>query len=207
MYIYLFTILICYLIGSIPTAYIMGKYLKGIDIRNHGSGNVGATNALRVLGKKAGSITLLIDILKGAICVSLIPMLFAEKSNELIRIIACISVIAGHIWTVFLKFKGGKGIATSCGAFLGLTPIPVLITVAIFGVTLACFRYVSLGSITAAFCLPFLIFFMEHSITYTIFSSIIAALLIFKHRANIKRLLNETENKIGKSTAKKPVVY
>ncbi|MFC2140630.1 glycerol-3-phosphate 1-O-acyltransferase PlsY [Candidatus Auribacterota bacterium] len=195
---YFITLAISYLIGSIPTAFIMGKLLKGIDLREHGSGNLGATNALRVLGKKAGSATLAIDMLKGMLSVALLPLIFFSFSANLkiVRLLCCITVIFGHIWTLFLKFKGGKGIATSCGAFLSLTPLATLSVVALWLILFFSTHYVSLGSVVAAFFLPIFIFFIYGSIPYTLFAVIIAFTVILKHKANISRLLKGTENKI-----------
>jgi len=199
----LITIIISYLLGAIPTAFIMGKILKGIDIREHGSGNVGATNAFRVLGKKAGTVTFLIDVLKGALAVAVIPLLLFKDYNyrEIINIVCCISVVGGHIWTVFLNFKGGKGVATSCGAFLSLTPLATGITVVVWIIVFYIFRYVSLGSIISALALPVLIIFVYDSTAYKIFACVLGAIVVLKHKSNIIRLMNGTEDKIGKKTA------
>ena len=144
--------LVAYLLGSIPTSFLMGKLVKGIDIRKHGSGNVGATNALRVLGTKIGVITLVIDIGKGFLAIIAGRMLI-ENATHLLLIGCGLCAILGHIFTVFLKFKGGKGVATSAGVFIALTPLPVAIAFGVFLVTVAFSRYVSLGSILAAIAL------------------------------------------------------
>ena len=191
-------IIISYLIGSIPTAVIAGKLLKSIDIRDHGSGNAGATNVFRILGWKAGLVVLLIDMFKGFAPVFwLAPYLYGgPEMNMMIiyQILAAISAIAGHIWTIFAGFKGGKGVGTSAGVFMGLAPVPLLIALGIFIVIVAVSRYVSLGSISAA--LIFLIalltqrFVFEYPIPDILLylASITVFLIWWAHRDNIKRL-------------------
>ncbi|MFH0828410.1 MAG: glycerol-3-phosphate acyltransferase, partial [Candidatus Omnitrophota bacterium] len=147
------SIFISYLVGSIPTAFIFGRIIKGIDIRKFGSGNVGATNALRVLGKKAGIAVLLLDVLKGVICILLIQIAVARVnvSADIYRILAGISCICGHNWTIFLNFKGGKGIATTLGVLIGLaveTPglgVMLICLVLIWVLSFLIFRIVSLS--------------------------------------------------------------
>ncbi len=190
-----------YLLGSIPTSYLMGKMLKGIDIRKFGSGNVGATNALRVLGTKVGVITLIIDILKGFFAVLLGKLLIPEFS-DLMLIIIGIAAILGHIFTIFLKFKGGKGVATSAGVFIALTPIPLVIALFIFIVTVWISRYVSLGSILASLTLfsVELVINLKNSfseIEKLIMIFVIALFIIIRHKSNLKRLLSGTENRIS----------
>ena len=154
--------IVSYLIGSIPTAYIFGRLLKKIDIRKHGSGNVGATNAFRILGKGPGTAVLLIDVFKGAIVTSLVANLFG-LNDPLMRVLLGIVVVCGHNWTIFLNFKGGKGIATSLGVLVGLTiaiasirPV-VLYTFLSWILTFLISGYVSLASIVASVVLPFLL--------------------------------------------------
>ncbi|MEA1973478.1 MAG: glycerol-3-phosphate 1-O-acyltransferase PlsY [Candidatus Cloacimonadota bacterium] len=199
-------LLASYLIGSIPTSFIFGKLVKGIDIRDFGSGNVGATNALRVLGTKIGIITLIIDIAKGFITVFLGKIVlekFGISNNiELLTISIAFAAIIGHIFTIYLKFKGGKGVATSAGVFIALTPIPILFALIIFLVTVVITRYVSLGSILGAISL----FIVELIINiqmgfsqkyYLAFVSLVALFIVIKHKANIGRLLAGNENKIS----------
>ncbi len=146
---------ICYVMGSIPTAFIIGKIVKHIDIRKFGSGNVGATNAIRVLGKKWGIITLLCDILKGFIPVFLIGFVYKENSYVLlIQAMSGLVLVFGHIFTIFLKFKGGKGVASAAGFLLALTPIEIGFTILIFIITLFSSKMVSLGSIISAVVYP-----------------------------------------------------
>ena len=194
-------IIFSYLLGSIPTAYIFGKLIKQVDIRDFGSGNVGATNALRVLGTRMGLTTMLIDIAKGVTAVVLCKILI-QDSTDLMIIICGLSAIIGHIFTIFLKFKGGKGVATSAGVFAAICPIPFFIAFSVFLFLVWMSKYVSLGSISAAFTL----FVVELIININNkfaekeilgFVSIIALFIIIKHKANIKRLLAGNENKIN----------
>lgn len=193
--------LIAYLIGSIPTGYIFGWLLKGVDIRKEGSGNVGATNVFRVVGKIPGIIVLLVDILKGLVIITLFANLFKAQvglSQNLFKIILGLAVIAGHNWTIFLKFKGGKGVATSAGVLIGLEPIVVALCFLIWVIVFVITHYVSLSSVIAALFLPiFTLLFYRSSTELLIFSLIICVIGIYKHRSNIKRLLNGTESKIS----------
>ncbi len=199
-----------YLFGSIPTAIIAGKMLKKIDIREHGSGNAGATNVFRVLGAKAGIIVLLIDMLKGFIPVFWIAGAIHTQPDTLIyyQILAAISAIAGHVWTIFAGFKGGKGVGTSAGVFLGLAPLPLSIALLFFVIIVAITRYVSLGSISAA--LIFLIVLvLQKYLTQVIIPDILLYLAVivviiiwYAHRSNIGRLLKGNENKISFSKNK-----
>ncbi|MCP9761924.1 glycerol-3-phosphate 1-O-acyltransferase PlsY [Lacihabitans soyangensis] len=184
-----------YLVGSIPTAYWYAKYFHGIDIRQHGSGNVGATNSLRVLGKKAGIIVLIFDLLKGLLPVLLARYLdFSEEQTFTVGIVA----ILGHIWSVFANFKGGKGIATSLGVILAVSPAGAGLSVAVFVAVVYFTRYVSLASMLAGLTFVFYYLFFNFDQTYM---SLIAfglfLLLVFTHRENIKRLAKGTESKIS----------
>ncbi|MDO9577798.1 MAG: glycerol-3-phosphate 1-O-acyltransferase PlsY [Candidatus Cloacimonadales bacterium] len=190
-----------YLLGSIPTSFIMGKLVRKIDIRQHGSGNVGATNALRVLGTKIGIITLIIDIGKGILAVVIGKILVSDPSNLLLIGFGLFAIL-GHIFTIFLKFKGGKGVATSAGVFIALIPIPVAITLVVFVITVWLSKYVSLGSIIAAFTLflvELYINFKNHfsDLEILIFVFVIALFIIIRHKSNIKRILAGNENRIS----------
>ena len=194
-------LLAAYVLGSIPTSYIMGKLIKGIDIRDFGSGNVGATNALRILGTKVGVFTLIIDMGKGFLAVSIARLIIPEPT-DLIIILTGLFAIIGHIYTIFLKFKGGKGVATSAGVFIALVPIPIAIALFVFIIAVWITKFVSLGSILAALTLfiaelviNILNSFAELEIL--IFTFIIAFFIIFRHKANIQRLINGNENKIS----------
>lgn len=190
-----------YLIGSIPTAYIFGRLIKKIDIRQHGSGNVGATNAFRILGKGPGSVVLLIDILKGAVVTSLVADIFG-LTDPLMRVLLGIVVVCGHNWTVFLNFKGGKGIATSLGVLIGLTiaiasirPV-VLYTFMSWFVTFVVSGYVSLASIVAAVVLPILALIFPQPFAVIMLSVILCVFVVLRHRPNITRLVQRKESKV-----------
>jgi len=213
-------VILSYLIGSIPNSIIISKMVRGIDIREHGSGNAGGTNVMRVLGWKYGVLVIFLDALKGAIAVVLIarlfygPLPFENVSPfddfTLVQIIAGISAVIGHVWTVFARFKGGKGIATALGMLLMLITIDMLIAVGIFTVVVLISRYVSLGSIIAAISVPSTLFIRENLFHVDIpgYSTLlpfvigVTALVIYTHRKNLVRILNGNENKI--SFRKKP---
>jgi len=202
-------LLLCYLIGSIPNSIIAGRLLGGIDIREHGSGNAGATNVYRVMGWKVAIGVLLLDMAKGFIATYYIARIGAGTvpvDYSLLQILAGLTAVFGHIWTIFAKFKGGKGVATAGGMLLGLAPVTVLICLAVFVIVVWISRYVSLGSISAAAALSAITlirkFGLHHDVPapllyFTIFATV---LILYTHRTNIKRLLNGTENKFRKST-------
>jgi glycerol-3-phosphate acyltransferase PlsY len=196
---YIVTALVAYLLGSIPTGFLVAK-ARGVDIRTVGSGNIGATNAFRVLGKGFGIFVLLMDALKGLLAVfaaSAIVKFLPGVPVEYLRITAGIAAILGHNFTCWLHFKGGKGIATSAGVLIALVPYALLIILAIFIILFLTTRYVSVGSIAASFALPFATWFTtRHDVGLTVVMTAIAALAILKHRKNIQRLLNGTENRI-----------
>ena len=202
----LLLILCSYLIGSIPTSIIVGKLFFGIDIRDHGSQNPGATNAFRVLGKKTGIIIGLFDIFKGFFPVYFLAGFLPSNAGftlELRMIIAGLAVVSGHIWTVFAGFKGGKGIGTAFGVFIALAPVPSLLTVIVWCVMVFGTGYVSLGSISAAVALPLCIIIMglvkrNLSVPLTVIAVIVGILVIVRHRTNISRLLIGEENRFGK---------
>ena len=194
-------IVIAYILGSIPNALWIGKVFRGIDIREHGSKNTGSTNAARVLGAKLGILTLILDISKGAIPVTLSFFMKADLLenmtgiSSLDPIMVGIFAIIGHSFSLFMKFKGGKAVATTVGVFTVLVPKALLLAAVVFFVIFAVTRYVSVSSITAAISLPIFIFFLYWDVPYTIFGGIIAILIIVKHKSNIQRLLNGTESK------------
>ncbi len=195
------TFIAAYIIGSIPTSFLMGKIIKGIDIRKYGSGNVGATNALRVLGTKIGIITLVIDIAKGFFAVQLGKILISDPSN-LALILIGLFAISGHIFTIFLKFKGGKGVATAAGVFIALTPVALGIALLVFVITVWISKYVSLGSMLAAVTLLVIELiinirnsFEEKELLIYIF--FITVFIIVRHKANIKRIIDGNENRIS----------
>jgi len=200
-------ILTSYLIGAIPFSYILGKCLKGIDIREHGSGNVGATNLMRSAGKVPGVIALFLDALKGFVAVTFVAGFFYKPgilpNVELFRITLGFAAVTGHIWTVFLKFKGGKGVATVIGVFIGLAPLAIVVGVFIWGLSAAMFRYVSLSSIVMAVSLPVIMFILHTPKEYILFACLLCVFIIYKHRTNISRLINGTEYKIGQKAVKR----
>ena len=203
-------LVISYIIGSIPTAIIAGKWLKKIDIRKHGSGNAGATNVFRTLGWKAGITVLLIDMFKGFIPVYWIAGLFHQNPDTLIylQLLAGICAILGHIWTIFAGFKGGKGVGTSAGVFLGLAPLALGIALLVFVIIVWLTRYVSLGSILAALTLLIILLLQKFVLNMFVpdillyVCTVIVILIWIAHKENIKRLLKGDENKLKFGTDK-----
>ena len=201
---YIVTALVAYLLGSVPTGFLVGK-ARGLDIRTVGSGNIGATNVLRALGKPAGVAVLLTDALKGWLAVEVVgmvvgPGLFPEAgpvTREWFRICAGLCAILGHNYTCWLNFKGGKGIATSAGMLVALVPIPLLIILGVWIIVFALTRYVSLASMSASFTLPFATLVIGGSLRLVLVTAGMAMLALYKHKANMKRLLNGTESRIG----------
>ena len=192
-----------YLLGAIPFALLAGKLLQGIDLREHGSGNLGATNALRILGKPAGITVLLLDAAKGGVPVALAPHLFPSAPAWLPVALAGAAIL-GHVFPVYLRFKGGKGVATSAGAFLALYPAAFGCAVGVFFLTLALSRIVSLSSLLAALALPAAAIALDGwtaasgaQAPRTGLLVAIAALVWWRHRANLARLWARTEPRLG----------
>ncbi|KUG27066.1 acyl-phosphate:glycerol-3-phosphate o-acyltransferase plsy [hydrocarbon metagenome] len=208
-------VILSYLVGAIPTSIIITRWVKGIDIRQHGSGNAGGTNVFRVLGWKYGVLTIILDALKGAVAVIIIARLYLGSfpfpnatpfdDFTLVQIIAGLVAVVGHIWTVFAGFKGGKGIATSLGFLIAIITVDMFIALGVFFLVVTISRYVSLGSILAAVSVPLIlivrenVFNVEISGYHTIlpFAILIALLVIYTHRANVGRLLNGSESRIN----------
>ena len=205
MLVYIIVAVIAYLLGSISFSVIISKKMSGFDVREKGSGNAGTTNVLRSVGKKAAVITLILDVLKGVLAV-LVAYIAGNIVKEgvdkaLLIQIAGLIVIVGHTFPIFFGFKGGKGIATALGVLLITNWNIGLICLVFALVLMALTKMVSLGSISAAILFPVLILFMPHTAylvdgNYIIYSILIAVLVVFNHRANVKRLLNGTENKL-----------
>jgi acyl phosphate:glycerol-3-phosphate acyltransferase len=202
---YLFTAIVGYLLGSIPTGYLVGK-AKGIDLRTVGSGNIGATNVFRTLGKGLGILVLVIDGLKGyAACAWLPDLVFGYLTQkygqpdagfyDVLRIAGGLAAVLGHNYTCWLKFKGGKGIATSAGMLAALVPVAFIVVLVIWIVMFAVTRYVSVASIAGSVALPFAAYFTKNSATIVLVTAFMAALAVYKHRSNIQRLLNGTESR------------
>lgn len=191
----LLTMLAAYLIGAIPTGVLLTRLSGAADIRSAGSGNIGATNVYRVAGKKLGLLTLIGDALKG-----LLPVLAAQSWLSLetsgVALVA-VAAFIGHCYPVYLGFKGGKGVATALGIFLVLSPLAVLLAVGVFALLFWKWRYVSLGSISAAALTPLLVLLLEKNAALVLASLAIGGLIIVRHRANIERLLQGTENRFG----------
>lgn len=186
------TLILSYLLGSISFALVVGKLFYKIDIRGYGSGNLGATNAYRVLGVKAGLIVVVADILKGTLACFL-PLILSSTVNP---IVCGLLAILGHIFSVFASFKGGKAVATATGVFLFFTPLGVFVGFVVFVLTLLFSKYVSLSSMLASIALFIYCLLFEDTVIITL-SILISVVIIILHRQNIKRILNGTENKIG----------
>ena len=209
--------ILSYLLGSIPTGFLVAK-AKGVDIRRVGSGNIGATNVFRILGKGAGVFVLMADAVKGAVAVAVVAPLFDDfwhnnfpsdhsalhASYKHLRELAGICAILGHNYTCWLRFKGGKGIATTAGVFAALAPQAFGIALAAWLVVFAASRYVSLASIVAAVALPLAVWLTGYGALLIGVSTALGALAIYKHKANIERLLAGTENRIGAKKAEPP---
>ena len=194
-------LVLAYLIGSVPTAVWVSKWVYGIDIREHGSGNAGATNAFRILGKKAGCGVMLGDMIKGFLAVKLAlfsPFLVFSEPFVNLQIFLGLAAVVGHIFPVWAEFRGGKGIATLFGMILSIQPMVAVSLVIVFFLMLFLTRYVSLSSITASITFPLLILFIfnEHELSYRLFAIATAFLVVLTHHKNISRLLNGNENKV-----------
>jgi len=198
----LILIIIAYLIGSIPTALIISKEFFGIDIRDYGSGNMGATNTFRVLGSKYGTMVMIMDIAKGVLAVSLFNFIAYYHHNELERtnfmIGLGLAAVIGHIFPIFAGFKGGKGVATLFGMLLAVQPVIAISCVGVFLLVLFLTRYVSLSSILGAIMLPISVLWIwnEHEVIYRIFAVLVGLLVVFTHQKNISRILRGIESRI-----------
>ena len=202
-------IILAYLMGSIPTAVWVGRIFYKIDIREHGSGNAGATNTLRVLGPKAGIPVLIIDILKGFFAVKLayLTQHYTPGSNDFVtfQLMLGIASLLGHIFPLYAEFRGGKGVATLFGLVLAIDPLSTLVCAGIFLFILFLTRYVSLSSMIAGFAFPIavILIFKTTTVSLAIFSMTIAILLLFTHQKNIERLLKREESKVFSDRRKK----
>lgn len=184
-------ILLSYLVGSIPTGYLIAKHVMHIDIREHGSGNPGAANVYRIVGKWAGICTFLIDAIKGFIPVCLARVFCPDI--YVIAVVCGVVAILGHMWTIYLRFRGGKGVATSAGVFFALAPIPTALAFATFIVLVAIWGRISIGSIVASVVLPLASWCMNYPMAEKIMVTAVGLLVIYKHIPNIKRLLAQKE--------------
>ena len=195
---FLITAVVSYLLGSIPFGYQLVRIFKGEDVRTSGSGNIGATNVARK-SPMLGATTLLLDAVKGLAAVLLARVLFTGPNQKLIMTTAAFFAVLGHLFPVWLKFRGGKGVATSLGAFILLTPISILCMVGLFLMVAVAFRYVSLGSVAVAAAFPLLAWALHEYVDprQLLLIAAVSALVIWKHRQNIGRLAAGTESKFG----------
>ncbi|MBM3452620.1 MAG: glycerol-3-phosphate 1-O-acyltransferase PlsY [Bacteroidetes bacterium] len=200
----IFSILIGYLLGSIPTAVWIGRRFQKIDIREYGSKNAGATNTFRVLGKKAGIVVLIVDVVKG-ILASIFPILFNDFFEISYAFLICLRLISsifsmiGHVLPIFAQFRGGKGVATSLGVLIGLQPLAALICFSLFLFIFIVSKYVSLGAIASASFYPFIVYMVDSKVLFfeMIFTVLMSIAVIFTHRKNILRLIKGNENKMN----------
>ena len=201
-----------YFLGSIPTGYLVGR-ARGLDLRRFGSGNIGATNALRVLGRGPGSFVLLVDALKGFLACTLVPLLVQRSlpsgagesaPTSLLPVVGGTFAVLGHNFTCWLRFKGGKGVATSAGVLAGLLPLAFLAVLALFLAVLAATRIVSLASLAAAIALPPVTWFAYRDRLLLALTLVLATLVFWRHRSNIRRLRDGTEPRLGSRPAATP---
>ena len=208
-------VVLSYLVGSIPNSILISRAVRGIDIREHGSGNAGGTNVMRVLGWKYGVLVILLDALKGVVAVVFVARLhygampFQNMTPfddfTLVQIIAGLAAVIGHIWTIFAGFRGGKGIATALGMLLMIVTVDMLVAIGVFIVVVAVSRYVSLGSILGAIAVPLTLIFRENVLHVDIpsyntilpFLIAVSLLVIYTHRKNVVRIFNGSENKLS----------
>ena len=211
----IFVVILAYLAGSIPTSIIISKLVRGIDIREHGSGNAGGSNVFRVLGWKYGILVILLDALKGALAVIVVARLYLDSfpfnnitpfdDFTLVQIICGVAAVIGHIWTVFAGFRGGKGIATGLGVLIMIVTVDMALALGIFFLVVSFSRYISLGSIAAAVSVPLILIIRENLFGIDIqgyhtilpFTIALALLVLYTHRKNIDRIFKGIENKIS----------
>ncbi len=188
-------LIFAYLLGSVPTGVILAKAFGGVDPRTQGSGNIGATNVLRTAGKKLGVLTLLGDTIKG-----FLPVILARSCMDAQIWVGAVALAAfiGHLYPIFLRFKGGKGIATGLGAFLALAPLPAILSCLVFAAVVYRWRYISLGSLAATAAFPIFLAWLNPHRIYLPFALVIGALIFYRHRENIERLRAGKESEFGK---------
>ncbi|MEI7634920.1 MAG: glycerol-3-phosphate 1-O-acyltransferase PlsY [bacterium] len=189
-------ILLAYIFGSIPTGLIIGRHFCGIDLREHGSGNFGATNAVRCLGKILGLTILLLDVLKGLAPVAILPAMFGVTAPSAFQsLLVGAAAICGHVFSCFVNFRGGKGVATTLGVFIAIAPVETLITVVVGVVIIALTGYVSAASVTGAILLPVLLYYYKQSALVLVMALVISIIVLVRHKGNIERLMAGNEKK------------
>ncbi|MEE8450184.1 MAG: glycerol-3-phosphate 1-O-acyltransferase PlsY [Thermodesulfobacteriota bacterium] len=184
-------IIICYLLGSVPTGALLSRKLAGVDVTSLGSGNIGAANVLRVAGKKLGVLTLIGDMAKGVISVLLVRLFLGDQPVYLAQ--GALAAFLGHLYPIYLKFRGGKGVAVGLGAFLALAPLVGVVVFLIWAAVVALSKRVSLGSLVAALSLPAMVWVFKEGLPYLILAGGITVLIFYRHRDNIRRLISGTE--------------
>jgi acyl phosphate:glycerol-3-phosphate acyltransferase len=202
---FVLTVLLAYLLGSVPTGYLVAR-ARGVDIRGTGSGNIGATNVFRSMGRQAGLMVLAVDFLKGLLACGLVPLFVlsslgmgegqAVRLAEPMALVAAVAAIVGHNYTCWLRFKGGKGIATSAGVLTALVPLALLIILVVWLVVFGVWRFVSLASIAASLALPPAVWVTGGSPTLIGICAALTSLAVYRHRANVQRLLSGTEHRL-----------
>jgi len=202
---YALVIIVSYLLGSIPSGLVLGK-LRGLDVRRYGSGNIGSTNVLRTVGIKEGVIVLVADVLKGVAAVLMGRYIIGTPAGEMAGGLAA---VIGHDWSIYIRFQGGRGVATAAGALIVMAPVVAGAGIGIFIVVVALTRYVSLGSMTAALGAVAIIGALtaldREPVEYLIYIGIAAALIVFQHRDNLARLLSGTESKLGDDQGRRQI--
>ncbi len=190
-------LLLSYVAGSLPTAYLLVKWTRGVDIRTVGSGNVGATNAGRAAGRGIGLAVLAIDLLKGVAASALIPRWLMPEASAAASFLCGVTAVVGHTWSCFLRFQGGKGVATTLGALAGYAPPIAASVVSVWLAVFALSRYVSLSSLVAAVALPVSQLAFHRETSEVLLGALLAALIVVRHQSNIRRLLNGVEHRAG----------
>lgn len=207
---YLVLAVVSYLVGAVPFGYLVARAVAGVDVRTVGSGNIGATNVRRAAGNLAGLAVLLLDIAKGFVPARFFAgWLFPDLPTTTAQVVCGAGAILGHVFTVFLRFRGGKGVATGCGVAFGLAPLEAALALVVFVVVVAVWRYISLGSMTAVvvFWVSLLVLGEDpwgEGLALTVLAGAMAVLVIARHRSNIQRLLAGTEHKLGQDRAAPP---
>ncbi|MBT9158279.1 MAG: Glycerol-3-phosphate acyltransferase [Firmicutes bacterium] len=192
---FLITVVVAYLLGAFPTAFVVGK-LRNIDITKHGSGNIGGTNAMRVMGLGPGVLVMVADVFKAALPTYIAAHLLPLETWQVMTV--ALSTVIGHNWSVYIGFRGGKGIACTIGACAVLFPAVLLTGFAVFALTIAITKYVSLGSLVMMTSMPILLGLLGYRLEYILFALCILVIGTYRHRSNIQRLLKGTENKVGR---------